>query len=127
MVDLGCFIKERVRSFGYAFRGLGDILKTEHNARVHAVCTLIGLGISVWLNLDAIRFSMIMIAIALVWITEAFNTVLELVVDIVSPEYSKSAGRAKDISAAAVLVASVAALVIGVVCWGPAVLIKFGL
>ncbi len=126
MINMMGFMRERIQSFGHAFRGLKDILKTEHNARVHAVFTLIALGISAWLGIDGVRFLLIMLAVALVWIAEAFNTVLEVVVDIVSPEYSVSAGRAKDLSAAAVLIAAITALIIGIVIWVPALLVRFG-
>ncbi len=109
------FLSNRVKSFRYAIRGVRDILATEHNAWVHAVATFIVLGVSFWLKLDFEAIALIVMVIILVWISEALNTVLEIVIDIVSPEYSRPAQRAKDIAAAAVLFASIGAVVVGVV------------
>ena len=63
----------------------------------------------------------------MVWITEAINTVLEIVIDIVSPRFSQPAKRAKDIAATAVLFASLGAFIAGCVILVPTFLIKFGL
>ena len=107
-------------SLAHAFRGLKTIVRTEHNARIHLAATVAAFGISWWLRLDRIRFSLIVLAVANVWIAEAFNTVLEVVVDLASPQYSEAAKRAKDIAAAAVLFAALAALVLGIIIFGPA-------
>ncbi|NTV29878.1 MAG: diacylglycerol kinase family protein [Candidatus Omnitrophica bacterium] len=123
----GSFLQERWRSIGYALAGLRDILKTEHNAWVHAFCTVAVLGLAFYLGLDEVRFLIIVIFIALVWMAEAFNTVLELVIDIVSPEYCETARRAKDIAATAVLFAAAGALIAGVVILGPPLLARLGL
>ncbi len=119
------FLIDRFRSFRHAFRGFRDILSTEHNAWVHAVFTVIVLGLSLWLGLDFEELALIVIAISLVWIAEALNTVLEIVIDIVSPEFTRPAQRAKDIAAAAVLTASLGALAIGCLLILPPLLAKF--
>ena len=113
------FLKDRIESFVNAFAGVKDILLTEHNAWIHAIFTLIVLYLSWWLRINSLRFIMILIFICLVWIAEAFNTVLELVIDIVSPQYCQAAQRAKDIAAAAVLFASLGALIAGLILLGP--------
>jgi len=120
------FLKERGASFKHALNGLKDILVTEHNAVIHAVMTLIVLVMASWLQIGTIKFVFIIIVITLVWITEALNTVLEIVIDIVSPEFTEAAKRAKDIAAAAVLFASMGALATGLVVLGPPLLIKLG-
>lgn len=117
--------EDRLMSFVHAFRGLKTILRTEHNARIHLVFTIATFGISWWLQLDVVRWSFIILAVAGVWTAEAFNTVLEIVVDMASPEYSESAKRAKDIASAAVLFAAMTALVLGVIIFGPALAQKF--
>ena len=118
------FLKDRGISFKHALNGLKDILATEHNAVIHAIMTVIVLVLSSWLQVGTIRFVFIIIVISLVWITEALNTVLEIVIDIVSPEYTQAAKRAKDIAAAAVLFASLGALTTGLVILGPPLLDK---
>jgi len=119
-------IQERINSFRYAFVGLRDILGTEHNAWVHAISTIIVVLMSIWLRLQAIEFILIIIVIILVWISEAFNTVLEIVIDIVSPEYTDAARRAKDIAAAGVLFSAMGAFLTGVIILGPPLLVKLG-
>lgn len=118
------FLKDRILSFRYAVAGLKDILWTEHSAWIHAFFTAAAVGLSLWLNIETVPFLLIVVAIALVWIAEAFNTVLELIIDIVSPQYSATARRAKDIAAAAVLFAAFAAFVLGLVILGPPLWLK---
>lgn len=113
MREIIAFVMSRVRSVGHAVRGLRDILTTEHNAWIHAAFTVCVVPLALWLRLPFCEFAMIMIVIVLVWVSEAFNTVLEIVVDMVSPRYSKAAKRAKDIAAAAVLISAIGAAVVG--------------
>jgi diacylglycerol kinase len=104
--------RERVGNFQHAFRGLFDMLRTEHNAWIHAVMTIVVLILSWWVRLDAVRFSLIVLAIVTVWAAEALNTTSEIIVDMASPEISPIAKRAKDISAAAVLIAVIGSCVL---------------
>ena len=120
------FLRDRIKSFFNAFQGLRDILLTEHNAWVHAVVTVMVLALAWWLNVKPMEFVLILIFICLVWIAESFNTVLELVIDIVSTQYSHSARRAKDMAAAAVLFASVGAFIAGLAILGPPLLNRLG-
>ena len=110
---------DRIKSIEHAIRGLKDILKTEHNAWVHSFMTVMALGFAFWLNVGAVKFCFIVLAIVSVWAAEAFNTVYEILVDFMSPEYSVAAKRAKDIAAAGVLFASIGAFAIGVIIFGP--------
>lgn len=104
------------------------MLLTEPNAWLHAVATLIVIFLSWWLQIDRISFAFIMVAVVAVWMAEAFNTVLELTVDIVTSEqYSLAARRAKDIAAAAVLIATIGATLIGLIILGPPLLDHLGL
>ena len=120
------FFQERLKSFRCAVCGLRDILTTERNAWVHAAFTLAVFGLSAWLEIEFVRLVLIVVVISLVWITEAFNTVLEIVIDIVSPQYTEAARRAKDIAAAAVLCASFGAAIAGTLILGPPLVMKLG-
>ena len=120
------FIKNRVQSFYHGICGLKDILTTEHNAWIHFIITIVVFGLSLWLRISLVEFVLVVIVIALVWIAEAFNTVLEIVVDMVSSEYTKVARRAKDIAAGAVLVAAIGAAIVGIFVLGPPLIAKFG-
>lgn len=113
-------IRSRFESFAHAFQGLGDMIRSEHNAWIHALATILALGLAWWLQIGRIGFVLIVMAIVIVWVAEAFNTVLEIIADLVVGErYSKTVKRAKDIAAAAVLIAVVGAALIAVLCfWG---------
>ncbi|MBI4357855.1 MAG: diacylglycerol kinase family protein [Candidatus Omnitrophica bacterium] len=113
-------IASRVKSFSHAFTGFKDMLLSEHNAWVHALATLLALDFAWWLEVGRAGWALIIIAIVLVWTAEAFNTVLEIMADLVVGErYSRIVRRAKDIAAAAVLIASVGAVGIGITIFGP--------
>jgi diacylglycerol kinase len=111
-----------VRSFGYAFRGVGFLLQTQTNARVHLAIAVAVVGAGFGFEVSRMEWVAIVAAIGLVLVTEGLNTALETVVDLVSPEWHPLAGRAKDIAAGAVLLAAIAAAVIGGLIFGPLVL-----
>jgi diacylglycerol kinase (ATP) len=125
MKIVGNFLGSRIKSIGHALRGLKDILSTEHNAWIHAVSTILSLSLALWLRIDFVEFVLIILVITLVWVAEAFNTVLEIVVNMVSPRYSKVAKRAKDIAAGAVLVAAIGAAMVGLALLLPPLCAKF--
>jgi diacylglycerol kinase (ATP) len=70
------------------------------------------------LNLSATSWAIVLLATGLVWTAEAFNTAVEFFVDLVHPEWHPNAGRVKDLAAAAVLLAAITALVVGVLIFG---------
>lgn len=109
-----------MRSFTFAAAGLKDMLMTEANAWVHAAATAIVLVVCFWLRVDRTAFALIIMAAVSVWVAETFNTVLELMVDMVTTEkYSAIARRAKDIAAAAVLITTMGAVLVGILVLGP--------
>ncbi|MEO7318542.1 MAG: diacylglycerol kinase family protein [Chthoniobacteraceae bacterium] len=108
-----------VASFGYALRGLGILVATQVNARIHAVATVLAIVTGFWLGLTRLEWCAIIGAIGLVWTAEGLNTALEFLTDLVSPEQHPLAGKAKDVAAGAVLAASIAAAIIGVIIFGP--------
>ena len=114
----------RLKSFTHAVRGLLDILRTEHNARVHAVISVLVCAAALWLRLDAPRLALVMLSIVAVWMAEAFNTVFEILANILSPEYSPYIRRAKDVGAAAVLISAAGAAMVGLLLLGPPLLQK---
>ena len=76
-----------------------------------------------WLRLDAVRWAVLVLTISLVFFAEMVNTVVEVIVDLVTPEYHPLAKVAKDVSAGAVLVTAMAAVVVGLLILGPPLLI----
>ncbi len=109
----------RLRSFGHAFRGLANCFRTQANARLHALATVLVVGCGFALKLVAWEWCAITISIASVWAAECFNTALEGMVDLVSPERRPLAGRIKDLAAGAVLAAAIGAAVVGAIVFLP--------
>jgi diacylglycerol kinase (ATP) len=120
------YLSGRLRSFGHALRGLRVLLQTQHNARIHAVATVLVLIASAVFGISAAEWALVILAIAGVWVAEALNTALEFLVDLASPESDPLAGKAKDVAAGAVLVAAVGAAIIGGFVFGPHILAFLG-
>src|SRR5437588_7488303 len=74
-------------SFAYAFNGLWYVLRTQRNARVHGVIAMLAILMGIVLRISPVEFAMIFVAITGVFIAEMFNTVVELGIDLASPEY----------------------------------------
>jgi len=108
-----------ITSFRYAFRGLWYALRTQRNARVHVIIALLAILIGVVLHISAVEFAMVFVAITGVFITEMFNTVFELCIDLASPDYHSLAKIAKDVAAGAVLLSAMLSVVIGLFVFGP--------
>ncbi len=106
-------------AFRYAFAGLGAAWRSERNLRVHAVIAAVVIVAGAVLRLPAAAWAVLFLAIALVVVAELLNAAVETVVDLVSPADHPLAKRAKDVAAAAVLVAAAGAVAVGicVVLW----------
>jgi len=113
------YLTGRLRSFGHAFRGLKVLLQTQLNARIHALATVLVVAAGALVRISLTEWALIALAIACVWAAEALNTALEFLVDLVSPDLHPLAAKAKDVAAAAVLVAAAGALVVGGLVFGP--------
>ena len=96
----------RARSFGYAFRGLAGIIRTEPNTWIHGAATLAVVVLGWFLGVDAAGWCWLVAAIAAVWVTEALNTAFERLADAAHPGPHPLVRDAKDAAAAAVLVAA---------------------
>lgn len=110
---------ERIRSFGYAFRGLGFMLRTQHNAWIHLAATAGVIALGVWVNLSFFDWRWIILAIGFVWVAEIVNTAFEHLCNVVQPDFHASVKAAKDVAAGAVLVAACAAAIIGLLVFLP--------
>jgi diacylglycerol kinase (ATP) len=108
------FIARRLASFKYAGRGVLVLLRTQFHARVHLLATVLVIIAGVNCRLNRMQWALISLSIGLVWTAEAINTAIEFLVDLVSPEHQELAGKAKDVAAGAVLLASMAAVGVAV-------------
>lgn len=113
------YLSARLRSFGNAFRGLKVLLQTQHNARIHALATVLAVAAGALLGISPAEWALIALAVVCVWATEALNTSIESLVDLVSPELHPLAAKAKDVAAGAVLVAAIGSVIVGVLVFGP--------
>ena len=118
----GSYLNGRLRSFGHAFLGLKVLLQTQHNARIHALATLLVVAAGALFRISLLEWALVVLAVAGVWATEALNTAIEFLVDLASPGFHPLAAKAKDVAAGAVLVAAIASLAVGVLVFGPHVL-----
>ena len=116
--------RSRIAAFRYAFAGLGHVLRTQRNAWIHAVATLLVIIVGTWLDIDRLDWAIMLPAIGLVWLAEFLNTALEAVVDLASPETHPMARVGKDVGAAAVLIAATAAAITGLLVLGPPLIDK---
>jgi diacylglycerol kinase len=114
------FFRSRLRSLRYAFAGWWHVIRTQRNAWIHAVVSLLVIIVCFWLGLPARDWALIILAIALVWSAEFFNTALEAVVDLAANHQRHTLARvSKDVGAAAVLIAALASILIGLLVMGP--------
>lgn len=118
-MTLKAFILSRIAAFGHAFRGWWYVLNTQHNAWVHTTVAVIVFILGLWLKLPARDWAVLVLAIAMVFMAEFLNTAIEAVVDLASPVHHPLAKVGKDVGAGAVLVAALAAVLIGLLILGP--------
>ena len=105
--------KGRARSFGFAFAGLKHVLATQHNFWIHIwVATLVVIA-GFLLRISANDWRWLILAMALVLVAEILNTAIELACDAITPQFHIHIEKAKDIAAGAVLIAAIAAAIIG--------------
>ncbi len=109
----------RGKSFNYAMQGIVFMLKTQHNAWIHFIATLAVTGLGYYFHINAEDWRWLIVAIIMVWVAETFNTAIEYVCDVVSPNHSDAVKYAKDIAAGAVLICAFGAVLIGFLTFFP--------
>ena len=112
-------LTSRLHSFGHAFHGWWYVIRTQRNAWIHAVITILVLLVAWWLRLPLRDWAVLFLTITIVWTAEFINTALEAVVDLASPQRHPLAKVGKDVGAAAVLIAALAAILVGLLIMGP--------
>lgn len=123
-INLGSSLRStnRIDSIKHALHGIGVLLRSQQNARIHAVAAFFVILTGTVLQLSAWEWGVTIVAIALVLIVEALNTAIEFLVDLVSPSHQPLAGKVKDIAAGAVLIAAIGAVTVGIIVFGRHVL-----
>lgn len=118
------FFISRAKSFAHAFSGWWYVIHTQKNAWVHTVSTVLVLLLAIWLRLPAWQIAILILTISIVWTSEFINSALEAVVDLASPYKHPLAKVGKDVGAAAVLIAALSSIIVGVLLLGPPLLEK---
>ncbi|WP_234735866.1 diacylglycerol kinase family protein [Tellurirhabdus bombi] len=111
-------IRKNLRSFRFAFAGIHALFRYENNAKIHLLAAFAVVFISFWLDLTRAEWAIILTQIGLVWMAEAFNTAVEKLADVASPDYHPQIKAVKDISAGAVLLVVLVAVVVGLLILG---------
>lgn len=106
-------------SFIYAFRGLHLAWQSEQNFRIQALTALAVLAAAFWLGLSTLRITVIVLVSLFILVLELFNTFFEKLIDLLNPRLHHHVGMLKDLLAAAVLVASVGAVIVGALVFWP--------
>jgi diacylglycerol kinase len=106
-------------SFGFAFAGIAYLFRTQRNARIHLVISAIVCLLAAWLRVTRVEWAILVLTIASVLILEGLNTALEAVVDLATPQIHPLAKIAKDVMAGMVLIAAIAAVIVGLLILGP--------
>ena len=112
-------IAERLKSFVYAFKGIKYSVLTQHNFQIHIALAIIAVLLGFLLKITVLEWVSIIIVIGMVLAAEIFNTSIEELVNLVSPERNKKAGITKDLAAGAVLILSITAFITGNIKTGP--------
>lgn len=112
-----------LQSFKYAFKGVSDALKSEHNLRFHFLASTIAIILAIFLKFNTTEFAILTLTIFIVIILEFINTAVEKLSDIVHPEKSEKVRIIKDISAAVVLLGAIASLFIACFLFIPKLLL----
>lgn len=126
-MTLKSFFITRARSFGYAFQGWAHVLRTQRNAWIHSLIASLVVLVGLWLGLETRDWAILVLTIAMVFTAEFINTAIEAVVDLASPAHHPLARVGKDVGAGAVLVAALAAVLVGLLILGPPLWTKLSL
>ena len=115
--------KKRMPGFKFAIAGLFSAFKSEKNFRFHIILMILIVLAGFFLNISKTEWLFIIVSIAFVLMSELVNTSIELLVDFISPEYDIKAGKIKDIAAAAVLIAVISAVIVGLIIFVPYIIL----
>ena len=112
-------VRGRLQSLRHAFHGMALMLKSQHNAWLHAFASICVLVVGGLFRLSDPEWCWIILAIIAVWTAEALNTALEFLADVAMPEFHPLVKNAKDVAAGGVLISAIGSVVIGLLVLGP--------
>lgn len=112
-------LKKRIKSFGYAGRGICIVFGTETNMKIHMCIAILVLFSGYIFKINTTEWIACLLCIGLVFGMEMVNTSIENIVDLVSPHHHPLAGKAKDIAAGAVLICAIISVIVGLLIFTP--------
>jgi diacylglycerol kinase len=112
-------VNQRARSFGYALGGIAFVLRTQHNAWIHAAISIAVVVLAAWLGVSLLEWAILFLAMLAVWVAEFVNTAVEATVDLITEDRQPLAEVAKDVAAGAVLLAAAGSVIVGLLVLGP--------
>lgn len=115
-------LKKTLKSFKYAFRGVGALARSENNFKVHLLSVVLVVISGVTLRISKREWLLVVILIGFVLVAEVFNTAIEKICDFVHPQFHHRIGEIKDLAAAGVLLAAVVAFVGGLLIFVPKII-----
>lgn len=116
-------LKKRIDSFGFAFKGIFDLFRSQPNAKIHLLAAFCVVVAGFYFQISTTEWCLCILSIFGVPAAEAFNTAIEYLTDLVSPDYHVLAGKAKDAAAGAVLLTAIGAALIGILIFLPKILL----
>ncbi len=117
----------RLQSFKYAFAGIGYALRTQRNAQIHCAITLAMVLVGLTLPLTLTEWAILALTTGFVIATELMNTAVEAAMDFTTTDHHPQIKIVKDVAAGAVLIAAIAAVVVGLLILGPPLLARLWL
>ncbi len=115
-------VRRLIASFRYAGAGIGYLIRSQRNARIHIALTVVAIILALWLKISSVEWAVLSLTIGLVFLAEAFNTAIEATIDLVSPDNHPLAKIAKDTAAGGVLLAAITAIVVALFLFLPPLL-----
>jgi diacylglycerol kinase (ATP) len=112
-------IRARFKSFVFAWNGIIEFFKKEHNAQLHLASSVLVTALALYVKVNSTEAIFLAFAMAFVWITEMINTAIEKAMDLITLEENSQVKLIKDLAAGAVLVASITALITGSIIFIP--------
>ncbi len=116
-------LKRLIKSFKYAFKGLYKTFREEQNLKIQSIAACLVVILAVYFNITRTEWMFLVFVIGLVILMEIANSAIERVTDVLKPRIHDYVKEIKDIAAAGVMVASLIALVIGIIIFWPYIMI----
>ena len=115
-------IKRLRKSFGYAFKGIDDVIKHEPNMKIHVVVAILVVIMAFILKVSIIEWIVLVLLIGAVLAAETINTTIENLVDMYTKEYDEKAKIVKDTAAGTVLILAITSTIIGLIIFIPKII-----